>query len=149
MVLLAIDDVSLPLRKNVCLYLSKPAVRAEPVLVPSPVESTAPDNLAAHFYGTVLHDAGKFRMWYYACHRGLNPDWPSRKKQQVARKPGWLTGAKEGFEVGQGPLCYAESDDGITWTKPALGQVLFKGSRTNNAAGPAAYYRQRRGGDQG
>ena len=132
-VLLAIDDVSLPLRKNVCLYLSKPTVRAEPVLVPSPVESTAPDNLAAHFYGTVLHDAGKFRMWYYACHRGLNPDWPPRKKQQVARKPGWLKGVKEGFEVGQGPLCYAESDDGITWTKPALGQVLFKGSRANNA----------------
>ncbi len=51
----------------------------------------------------------------------------------MARKPGWLTGVKEGFEVGQGPLCYAESDDGITWAKPALGQVLFKGSRANNA----------------
>ena len=35
-VLLAIDDVSLPFRKNVCLYLSKPTVRAEPVLAPSP-----------------------------------------------------------------------------------------------------------------
>ncbi len=58
-VLLAIDDVSLPLRKNVCLYLSKPTVRAEPVLVPSPVESTAPDNLAAHFYGTVLARRGQ------------------------------------------------------------------------------------------
>ncbi len=33
----------------------------------------------------------------------------------------------------QGPLFYAESDDGITWTKPVLGQVLFKGSRENNA----------------
>ena len=62
--LLAIDDVSLPLRKNVCLYLSKPAVRVEPVLAPSPLESSAPENLAAHFYGTALHDAGKCRMWY-------------------------------------------------------------------------------------
>ena len=131
--MLAIDDVSLPLRKNLCLYLSKPTVRREPVLAPSPVESNAPDNLATHFYGTVLHDAGKFRMWYYACHRGMNPDWPPRKKQQVAKKPGWLIGMKEGFEVVQGPLCYAESDDGISWTKPALGQVLFKGSRDNNA----------------
>jgi hypothetical protein len=130
--LLAIDDVSLPLRKNVCLYLSKPTVRREPVLSPSPVESNAPDNLAAHFYGTVLHDKGKFRMWYYSCHRGMNPDWPPRKKQQVAKKPGWVIGMKEGFEVGQA-LCYAESDDGISWTKPALGQVLFKGSRDNNA----------------
>ncbi len=131
--LLAIDDVSLPLRKNVCLYLSKPTVRAEPVLVPNPLESTAPDNLAAHFYGTVLHDADKFRMWYYACHRGQNPDWPPRKMQQVAKKPGWLKGVAEGHEITQGPLCYAESGDGITWTKPALGQVLFKGSRDNNA----------------
>ena len=32
-----------------------------------------------------------------------------------------------------GPICYAESDGGITWTKPALGQVLFNGSRANNA----------------
>jgi len=132
-VLLAIDEVSLPLRKQVCLYLSKATVRPEPVLVPSPAESNAPDNLAAHFYGTVLHDAGKFRMWYYACHRGKNPDWPPRMMQQVARKPGWLIGVQEGYEVYQGPLCYAESDDGLAWTKPALGQVLFKGSRANNA----------------
>lgn len=131
--LLAIDNVSLPLRKNVCLFLSKPTVRREPVLKPSPMESNAPDNLAVHFYGTVLHDNGKFRMWYYACHRGMNPDWPARKKQQVAKKPGWLIGVKKGFEVVQGPLCYAESEDGLAWTKPALGQVLFKGSRANNA----------------
>jgi len=130
---LAIDDVSLPLRKNVCLYLSKPTVRREPVLGPSPLDSKAPDNLAAHFYGTVLHDAGKFRMWYYACHRGKNPDWSPRHMQQVARMPSWLIGVKEGNEIYQGPLCYAESVDGIVWTKPALGQVLFKGSRDNNA----------------
>ena len=131
--LLAIDDVSLPLRRNVCLHLSKPTVRREPVLAPSPAGSNAPDNQAAQFYGTVLHDAGRFRMWYYACHRGMNPDWPARKKQQVAKKPGWLIGVKDGFEIMQGPLCYAESEDGIVWTKPALGQVLFKGSRENNA----------------
>ena len=130
--LLAIDDVSLPLRKNVCLYLNKPAVRREPVLVPSPAESKASDNRAAHFYGTVLHDAGRFRMWYYACHLGRNPDWPPRKMQQIAKKPGWLLGETE-HETGQGPLCYAESDDGIVWAKPALGQVLFKSSRDNNA----------------
>ncbi len=131
--LLAIDDVSLPLRKNVCLYLSKPTVRAEPVLGPSPVESNAPDNLATHFYGTVLQDGGKFRMWYYAIHRGTNPDWPAHKMQQITKKPNWLIGVQEGFEVYQGPLCYAESVDGLIWIKPELGQVLFKGSRANNA----------------
>lgn len=142
--LLAIDDVSLPLRKNVCLYLSKPTVRAAPVLAPSAIGSNAPDNLATHFYGTVLHDPaptgpdgktgpGKFRMWYYAVHRGRNPDWPPRKMQQIAKPPGWQIGVQAGHEVSQGPLCYAESDDGLAWTKPALGQVLFKGSRANNA----------------
>ncbi|MCX7417097.1 MAG: hypothetical protein NTY25_11500 [Planctomycetia bacterium] len=137
LLLLAIDDVSLPLRKNVCLYLSKPEVRAAPVLEPSPVGTNAPDNLAAHFYGTVLHDraydGAKFRLWYYACHRGANPDWPPRKAQQVAKKPTWLKGIDQDVEVVQGPLCYAESDDGIAWRKPSLGQVLFKGSRENNA----------------
>ncbi|MFH1567023.1 MAG: hypothetical protein ABIL09_03420 [Gemmatimonadota bacterium] len=132
-VLLAIDDLSLPLRRNVCLYLSTPTVRPEPVLAPSPLESAAPDNLAAHFYGTVLHDGGRYRMWYYACHRGRNPDWPPRLRQQVARQPGWLQGVAAGQEITQGPLCYAESDDGIAWTKPALDQVPFKGSRRHNA----------------
>lgn len=130
---LAIDDVSLPWRKNVCLYLSTPTVRPEPVLMPGPLESDAPDNLAAHFYGTVLHDGDRFQMWYYACHRGINPDWPAAKLQQIAKKPGWLIGVQTGYEVYQGPLCYAESADGLTWRKPALGQVLFKGGRDNNA----------------
>lgn len=123
--LLAIDDQSLPYRKNVGLYLSKPTVRPEAVLKPSPFKSGAVDDMAAHFYGTVLHDGGKFRMWYYACYWGQNPDWTPSMKQQVA-KPNLLP-------LFQGPLCYAESDDGIAWTKPNLGQVLFKGSRANNA----------------
>lgn len=132
-ILLAIDDVSLPLRKNACLYLSKPTVRQEPVLLPSPTDSDAPDNLAANFYGTVLYEEGKFRMWYYACHRGTNPDWLPRKKQQIAKSQDWLLDAQEGYEFLQGPLCYAESDDGFTWNKPALKQLLFKGNRDNNA----------------
>lgn len=137
MLLLAIDDVSLPLRKNVTLHLSTPEVRTAPVLEPSPADSAAPDTMATHFYGTVLHDpghaGGPFRMWYYACHRGMNPDLPARKKQQVAKKPKWVKDAADGYDLVQGPLCYAESDDGIEWRKPALGQVLFKGSRDNNA----------------
>src|ERR1051325_7507444 len=129
-VILAIDDVSLPFRKNLCFYLSKPAVRPEPVLAPSPFGSGAPDDSSAHFYGTVLQDAGRFRMWYYAAHWGKNPDWPPRLMQQIAKPPVWHHGP---CELQTGPLCYAESDDGIHWTKPALGQVLFKGSRANNA----------------
>lgn len=103
--LLVIDNHSLPLRKNLCIYMSKPRVRKEPVLRPNRNNPDAPDWRYAIFYGTVLHDQGKFRMWYYG----------------------------GGKERGEGPICYAESDDGLTWIKPKLGQMLIKGSRQNNA----------------
>lgn len=109
-VLLAIDDRLLPLRKNLCYYLQKPKVRPEPVLTPSRDNPKAPDHTATHFYGTVLQDAGRFRMWYYAISPG--------------EKPG---------DLREGPVCYAESEDGLTWAKPNLGQVLFQGNRDNNA----------------
>ena len=32
-----------------------------------------------------------------------------------------------------GPCCYAESKDGVNWFKPNLGQLMFKGSKDNNA----------------
>ena len=32
-----------------------------------------------------------------------------------------------------GPCCYAESQDGVNWFKPNLGQLMFKGSKDNNA----------------
>src|ERR1700722_19501811 len=64
-VLLAIDDYSLPLKENLCYYLSQPTVRANPVLTPSRDNPHATDTTGADFYGTVLQDGGKFRMWYY------------------------------------------------------------------------------------
>ena len=109
MVLLAIDDQSLPLKDNLCYYLSKPEVRQEPVLKPERDNSKAADELAAHFYGTVLHDQGKYRMWYYGVRRAGN-------------------GAKIACQI-----CYAESDDGIYWQKPTLEQVEINGSKANNA----------------
>jgi hypothetical protein len=115
--LLAIDEISLPLRENVNIYLSKPSVRKEPVLRPSRENPKAPDSVAAHFYGTVLHDGPKFRMWYYACWL-KNAGDPSKADLK---------------ELRQGPVCYAESDDGIVWTKPNLGQVEIHGSKANNA----------------
>src|SRR5690606_21056757 len=81
-----------------------------PVLAPSRDDPNAPDFLAAHFYGTVLFDEGRYRMWYYPVSHG-----------------------KDYRDILQGPVCYAESQDGITWTKPALGQVNYKGSLRNNA----------------
>ncbi len=109
-VLLAIDDHSLRDREHLVLTLNKPTVRRQPVLTPQRGNPNAPDSMAAHFYGTVLHDQGKYRMWYYAV--------------SLRAKP---------YDLKQGPVCYAESNDGIQWTKPTLGQVEINGSRDNNA----------------
>jgi hypothetical protein len=54
-------------------------------------------------YGTVLRWRGKFRMWYIS--------WNRLPKRGV---------------------CYAESEDGVTWEKPQLGLCEFNGSKDNN-----------------
>ncbi|MSU65368.1 MAG: hypothetical protein EXS38_04530 [Opitutus sp.] len=108
--LLAVDDVSWPFRGNLTLFMSKPKVRPEPVLIPSRDNPNAPDNIATHHYGTVLLDEGKFRMWYYPVHSSQD------QKRLI-----------------QGPICYAESVDGLVWIKPVLQQVEIKGTRENNA----------------
>lgn len=113
--LLAIDNYLLPLRDNLCSYLSKPECRQDPVLSPSENDKMAPDQLAAHFYGAVLYEEAKYRMWYYA-NWMKDPDAPYERDNHMV-----------------GPVCYAESNDGITWTKPNLGQVEFRGSKNNNA----------------
>jgi hypothetical protein len=109
--LLAIDDNALRDREGLTLTLSKPNIRKEPVLTPKRGIPGAPDSIAAHFYGTVLHDQGKFRMWYYAVSHDRNAEQ----------------------ELKQGPVCYAESVDGLKWTTPNLGQVEINGSTDNNA----------------
>ena len=121
--LLAIDDVSLPLKHNLCYTITKPALHPEPVLTPSRDDPEAVDYIGAQFYGAVLHEQGKFRMWYYPQHLGANPDMSPEQKELTKS---WKYG------VWVGPVAYAESDDGIHWTKPNLGQLLFKGNRDNN-----------------
>ena len=122
-VLLAIDGQAFPLRRNLCYYLSKPKVRPEPVLGPTPDNPRAPDAVAAHFYGTVLHDGDRYRMWYYPCSFKCSPAEVPRDASLA-----WLS-----ENIVQGPVCYAESDDGVQWRKPSLRQVRFQGSRDNNA----------------
>ncbi len=109
-VLLAIDDHLLRDRVNLGLTLNTPTVRQEPVLVPERNDPNAPDSMASHFYGTVLYDQGKYRMWYYSVSLRAEP-----------------------ADLKQGPICYAESTDGIDWVKPSLGQVEINGSTDNNA----------------
>ena len=63
-------------------------------------------------YVTVIHDGELFRMYY----RG---------------RP--LTGYGDNDPLAKEVTCYAESRDGITFTRPKLGLISFAGSKDNNA----------------
>ncbi|MDA0833646.1 MAG: hypothetical protein O2955_07820 [Planctomycetota bacterium] len=63
-------------------------------------------------YPTVLKDGDRYKMWYRG-HRYIVTD----KKLEQAQS-----------EV----VCYAESSDGIHWTKPNLGLWPWNGSKENN-----------------
>ena len=56
----------------------------------------------------VMEDGGAYRMWY-----------------ECYDIDGWPTGDDTSF-------CYAESNDGINWTRPNLGLYEYKGSKDNN-----------------
>ena len=74
-------------------------------------------NTSAYF--TLFEDAGKYRMYY----RGAHFDEATKKAphRQVA--------------------CYAESKDGLVWTRPDLGIFAFDGSTQNNIVwdGPGSH----------
>jgi len=62
-------------------------------------------------YSNLIHDGGRYRLWYGACPA-------SGFGAQVSN----LTDL----------LCYAESEDGFTWTKPMLGVTEFEGASETN-----------------
>ena len=63
-------------------------------------------------YKTVFKDGDRYRMYYRGSH---------------------VIYTREGFdEPHKEVVCYAESQDGIHWTKPDLGLVEFEGSTKNN-----------------
>jgi hypothetical protein len=110
-VLFAFDDHGIAWQHNLRLTLET-AVKhpGNPVLRSGPPGS--PDHGHAILYGTVLKQGDTFRMWYLGMHE------PEVKSGQA---PGWWR-----------PMCYAESRDGVTWTKPDLGLVEFNGGKHNN-----------------
>ncbi len=110
-VLFAFDDYSIPWQQNLKVTLV-PATKypGNPVLRRGP-EGT-PDHGHAALYGTVVKVGDKFCMWYLAM---------SQTEVVKGQAPGYWR-----------PMCYAESTDGIHWTKPDLGLVDFNGSKKNN-----------------
>ncbi len=107
--LFAFDTVSIPHTQNLRLEMSQPRRHsANPVLRRGPAGSA--DAMGVQFYGSVIRENGKFRMWYVAFDDDTDSKAPSAR---------WRA-------------AYAESDDGLTWRKPSLGLVEFRGSKDNN-----------------
>ncbi|MFO7899890.1 MAG: hypothetical protein R6V58_12620 [Planctomycetota bacterium] len=66
-------------------------------------------------YHTIFKDGDVYRMYYRGWHYLL-------KGNEV----------KDGKEAHPPVVCYAESQDGVHWTKPELGLREFRGSKKNN-----------------
>ncbi|MBP9225383.1 MAG: hypothetical protein KBF76_16040 [Verrucomicrobiales bacterium] len=110
-VFFSFDDHAIPWRNNVFVTPVTATKHPDnPVLRRGP--EGAPDHGHAILYGTVMKLDGKFRMWYLGMFE---------TEVKSGQAPGWWR-----------PMCYAESDDGITWTKPDLGLVDFNGNKKNN-----------------
>ncbi len=86
------------------LVLHKPRPREVVLVTDKPWEG----NTSAYY--TIFRDGDLYRMYY----RGSHYD---ETKREAAHR-----------EV----TCYAESEDGIVWTKPELGLFEFNGSKRNN-----------------
>lgn len=74
------------------------------------IRADKPWEVSAYTYGSVIRDGDQYRLWY-TCYNDVAPNY---------------------F------LCYAESTDGVAWTKPNLGLVDWKGSKENNIVQPGA-----------
>lgn len=146
---LFIDDALIASKTGVKRTLHQCVKHNVPVLEPDPNnlwEHGGPDqSRRVHLYGTTMYDEsyGKYRMWYM-CRMG--PHWrfkaneipglyvprPDRKPSTYRKKTHDAFGRKF-VENDRGDLtCYAESSDGVTWTKPNLGIFEFNGNPNNN-----------------
>ncbi len=105
----AFDNVSIPHTQNLRLDMRTPTKHPANPVVPRGAPGT-PDAMGVQFYGSVIREGGKFRMWYVA----VDDDTESTVASSRWR------------------AAYAESDDGVKWTKPNLGLVKFHGNKNNN-----------------
>jgi hypothetical protein len=99
---LFVDDYLIDQLKNVTLQLERPRDEGIALKLDRPWEGGFSN------YATVLHDGPIYRMYY----RGL----PTASRDGTAAET----------------TCYAESKDGIAWTRPDLGLFEVAGSKANN-----------------
>jgi len=101
---LFVDDHLIASMDGVVLKIHKPQAQEVALVCDAPWEG----NTSGYF--TLLQDGDLFRCYYRGSHHGEKGGRPSQS----------------------GVTCYAESRDGITWTKPKLGLHEFEGSKDNN-----------------
>ncbi|MEO6874630.1 MAG: hypothetical protein ABI222_07385 [Opitutaceae bacterium] len=100
---LFVDHQLIDRLENAQLILGQPQPREVALRFDEPWEKAAN-------YVTVLKDGNIYRMYYRGC--AMTPDGEFDPHSEVT--------------------CYAESHDGISWTKPKLGLQEFNGRRDNN-----------------
>jgi hypothetical protein len=107
--LFSFDQVSIPYTQNLRLKMRSPTRHPQnPVL--SRGKPGSPDAMGVQFYGSIIREGDRYRMWYVAY------DDDDQNKVATSR---WRA-------------AYAESRDGLHWTKPDLGLVEYHGNKNNN-----------------
>ena len=101
---LLVDDFLIGSKTGVELVQHNPVPRDVVLVCDKPWEG----NISAYY--TLFQDGDLFRIYY----RGAHYDEATKKSTHAE-----LT-------------CYAESRDGLVWTKPELGLFEFQGSKANN-----------------
>jgi hypothetical protein len=103
---LFVDEHLIAKLVGVTRLLHRPIAREVAIVHDAPWEG----NIS--YYHTVFQDEGKYRMYYRGGHSGKRVSYPAANKHQL--------------------VCYAESNNGLHWTKPNLGLHEFNGSKENN-----------------
>ena len=108
---LFVDDRMVESASGVHRELHSPVTREVAIAADRPWEQ------GGGSYMVTFRDGDRFRAWYRC---DLDPILPGGREQPL--------------------IAYAESTDGISWEKPDLGLIEFKGSRANNLvwAGPGS-----------
>ena len=106
-----VDDWLVEHKRGVSLELHHPTPQDVAITFTKPCEGNT------CCYVRVFRDGDVCRAYY----RGSNFSWETRKTTHAQF------------------VCYAESKDGIRWTKPKLGLYEFKGSKDNNIVWPSSH----------
>ncbi len=107
----AFDSVAIPFTRSLELKMQAPVkYSGNPVVARGP--KGEPDHWGVQFYGSIIRENGKFRLWYAA--------FDGARGESKQPNSAWWRPA------------YAESTDGVNWTKPKLGLVDYHGSKDNN-----------------